>query len=610
MTTQRIKILMTMHRHVAGVAFLLGLLLIPLGRPARAAAAPRPTDTPTSTATPTSTPTATATATATATPTYTPTPTATPAHHPTLALSASQGLPDTALVAVASDFPQGKAVALDLDGHQLGQTDADAYGHARFDLTIPTATTTGPHEFLAFGANHTSASALFTVAAATHPFLILSATQGITGMGVTIDGQGYHPNASVTFYWDHVDPAAELGSAPVDDLGDAHSYFTVGQGLAANQTLPAPPGPHAVIGVESRPHLVGNATFTVPLLAVGPGGDPGNPCHAGDFAVPIPLPVIGGTVCVPTGSFIGHVLGIVVGLFTAGLGAITKPFTDLLTTVPDITSWPDAAEFFNYMLGVGLGIWGAFIALAALHHYRRQIFTTAGGSAPLLGVDDAVIGAMLIGALFFLTQQAVGTANWLSLQITNHVGSLGAAAFGRLIGDVGTSFTDLPTLPADFVVGVAMLIVALLVALVRLVGDFAEIWLYVIGPVAMALWVYPPTRPIATRWMAAFGSVLLWGAGFAAGLKAIVIVNLDLVASDKAYQASVVELIVGLGGMVFLFAVPRFVDALVGAVTAAASGAYGLANGVVGGTVGGAVSAARGGVATGITKAVTQVMKP
>ena len=100
-----------------------------------------------------------------------------------------------------------------------------------------------------------------------------------------------------------------------------------------------------------------------------------------------------------------------------------------------------------------------------------------------------------------------------------------------------------------------------------------------------------PTREITRRWAAAFAAVTLWGSGFAIALKTIEIVALDLPQSDPAYKNPIVVALTGLAGMIFLFGVPHFVDAIIGAVTAVASGAYVMAEGVVGGAIGGATAA-------------------
>jgi len=106
------------------IALLAALVLLALsmgGGSARAASAPTPTDTPPATQTPY--------------PTYTPAPAPTATHHPTLALSASQGMPDTPLVVVGSDFPDGQVTLYWDEAYLARGTSADSYVH--IDTRVP-----------------------------------------------------------------------------------------------------------------------------------------------------------------------------------------------------------------------------------------------------------------------------------------------------------------------------------------------------------------------------------------------------------------------------------------------------------------------------------------
>ncbi len=150
---------------IVGLVVVLAALAMPLAmhkQTVYAAAAPTPTETPVPTQTPY--PTNTPYATGTPEPTYTPYPSATPAHHPAIALSSSQGISNTHIVAIVDDFPPATTVTLywDETPHILGRTDVDDSGYTRFDVTIPDAPV-GPHEVRAVGAHHTSAGAPYNV---------------------------------------------------------------------------------------------------------------------------------------------------------------------------------------------------------------------------------------------------------------------------------------------------------------------------------------------------------------------------------------------------------------------------------------------------------------
>ncbi len=163
---------------IVGLVVVLAALAMPLAmhkQTVYAAGAPTPTETPVPTQTPY--PTNTPYATGTPAPTYTPYPSATPAHHPAIALSSSQGISTTHIVAIVDDFPPATTVTLywDETPHILGRKDVDDSGYTRFDVTIPDAPV-GPHEVRAVGAHHTSAGAPYNV---TGPIVIGGSIPGI-----------------------------------------------------------------------------------------------------------------------------------------------------------------------------------------------------------------------------------------------------------------------------------------------------------------------------------------------------------------------------------------------------------------------------------------------
>jgi len=203
-----------------GLAILLMTLAGPLAvRMAHAASAPTPTETPVPTQTPY--PTNTPYATATERPTYTPVPSATPAHHPAIALSSSQGISTTHIVAIVDDFPPATQVTLYWDDtpHGLGQHDVDASGYTRFDVTIPDAPV-GPHEVRAVGAHHTSAGAAYNV---TGPVVIGGGIPGIDPTTGGVAGAG-GCDAPLAF---HI-PVPFGSPICIDTLGAITSLFVGG----------------------------------------------------------------------------------------------------------------------------------------------------------------------------------------------------------------------------------------------------------------------------------------------------------------------------------------------------------------------------------------------
>src|SRR5207244_1439903 len=134
------------------------------------------------------------------------------------------------------------------------------------------------------------------------------------------------------------------------------------------------------------------------------------------FALAIPLPFVTGTLCLPFGGFVSSILQGVTSIFTAALGIVTAPFTRMLTRTPDVTQWSEASDFFTYLWVIGGSIYGGFLVLAALHHYKRQVWGGAVGG-PFLSLADAVTGALLLGALPWGIGQWLGLVNGLAADI-------------------------------------------------------------------------------------------------------------------------------------------------------------------------------------------------
>jgi len=577
------------------VVLLLGvvlpLLVARAGDAVAAGASPPPTSTPPPTQTPY--------ATNTPNPTYTPQPTAKPTHHPALVLSSAAGKADDALLVAASDFPGGGLVTLYWDNTPLKGADgqplsgnADDSGYILFRGVVPHGATPGPHEIRAVGPDHTSAGALFTVQIYT-PAIALNPTQGITGTQVTVQATGFAPGASVALYWDRRDTSGLLGILVADAAGMVRHAFAVGEPRATLTTpLHATPGAHTVYAVEATPDLVAHAPFVVPDLAVGPGGpkNPNNPCAEGEFALPIPLPVIGGTVCVPTTSFVGDVLNTLAGFLVGAVGAVMSPFTNALTIEPRIDKSLIGSDLWWYAYGLGAGIAGSFYALAGLHYLRNA---TRKDFEPFFTLQDAVLGGLFVGGMPIWMPILFNTGQLLTDKIKHHVGqALAMGALGRVFGDLVKALTGDPGMAiVDLFTGILMFVFGLLVGLIRLVGVYGLGWLYVVSAMAMATWIYPPTRGIAVRWFQAFCAILLWSAGWAVALQVIAAIWLWLPTSDSAWDNPLMQAISAVSALVLLFVTPRLVDMLIGTGIAGVSGAYALTEGIIGAAV---VAASRG----------------
>lgn len=559
----------------AFVALLTSLLFA--AQVVRAASAPTSTPQPASTATPY--------------PTYTPAPSATPVHRPTLTLSSSSGTAGAALLVAAADFPANGTVTLSWDGQYLARDTADDTGYVVIRTAIPADATPGPHELRAIGPGHASAAALFTVTTYS-PVLTLTPTQGITGTQVEARATGFAPETSVAFYWDRRDSSGLLGILVTGADGVVQQTFAVGEPRATLTTpLRVTPGAHTVYAVAAHPALIAHASFSVPVLATGAGGPsaPGNPCGDGEFALAIPLPVIGGTVCIPTMSFIGDVVTGLANLLVGAVGTVMSPFTNALTIEPRIDTSLVGADLFHYAYGLGIGIAGSFYVLAGLHYLRNA---TRKDFEPFFTLQDAVLGGLYMGGMPLWTPILFTTGQWLTDRIKNHVGALALASLGRVFSDLVKAIGGNAGLAiVDLFTGVLMFVFGLLVGLIRLIGVYGLGWLYIVGVMAMATWIYPVTRGIATRWFAAFCAILLWPVGWAVALQIIAVVWLWLPTSDPAWDNPLMQALSAVSALVLLFVTPRLVDMLIGTGIAGVSGAYALTEGIIGGLVGEATAA-------------------
>ena len=389
--------------------------------------------------------------------------------------------------------------------------------------------------------------------------------------------------------------ARARGAAPLRADGRGVRAATVLR--APTDTATATPAPTQTARVEI---VVATATPTpspspspTPVLVNGPGGTPGNPCVAGDFAQAIPLPVIGGTICLPTSAFLGQVVTALANFLVGAVGLVMSPFTNALTIEPRIDRSLDGSDLWHYAYGLGLGIAASFYVLAGLHYLRNA---TRKDFEPFFSLQDAVLGGLYVGGMPFWLPILFGTGQWLTDQIKGHVGTLAMSSLGRVFSDLVRALTgDVGMAIVDLFTGILLFVFGLLVGLIRLIGVYGLGWLYIVSAMAMATWIYPPTRGIAVRWFAAFCAVLLWPAGWAVSLQVIAIVWLWLPTSDPAWNNPLMQALSAVSALVLLFVTPRLVDMLIGTGIAGVSGAYTLTSGIVGGLIAAAGKAKMGG---------------
>ncbi len=542
---------------------LLALSLRTTAAVARAASAPTATET----SPPTQTPY----------PTYTPAPAPTATHHPALQLSASQGLPATALTVVGADFPDG-AVTLYWDGAYLARgTSGDAYAH--IDTTVPatgSGAALGPHEVRAVGPDHTSASVFFTIARTLHPKVTLAPTHAavVTGTVVTLDVSGFAPNQTVNFSWDRVGGAQIFSHGTVtDDNGDTNADLILG-------TDPTPGvGTHRLYAWGTGPALSTSASFTV---------DPPPPACTGWFQIPLPFSA---PFCFDPAGWIGVWLH---DGATAGATAVGALVAKDLTTQQDYTRIAPLQPAFTTMQQLARDLFGVLFLAGALTWYARRLGLGPGGEAATQLVEGG-LGLAVTTALPWLLHLYIVAVNAASGLILADPDNQGGAAIGALAAHlVDTALLSVLTGDPLFLLVVAgfvavFFILLVLIAITRTIGTIYGAAVYLAAPVGAICMVTPLTRSVAAAWARLWFSLTLWGVSYAVALVAVR-------AMVAAFGSDGLQsLALALAGALVLYGAPRLGDALLGG---GASRALGIGNVPLLGTAARAgLAAATGGTA-------------
>ncbi len=522
---------------------LLALSLRTTAAVARAASAPTATET----SPPTQTPY----------PTYTPAPAPTATHHPALQLSASQGLPATALTVVGADFPDG-AVTLYWDGAYLARgTSGDAYAH--IDTTVPatgSGAALGPHEVRAVGPDHTSASVFFTIARTLHPTVTLAPTHAavVTGTVVTLDVSGFAPNQTVNFSWDRVGGARIFSHGTVaDDNGDTNADLILG-------TDPTPGvGTHRLYAWGTGPALSTSASFTV---------DPPPPACTGWFQIPLPFSA---PFCFDPAGWIGVWLH---DGATAGATAVGALVAKDLTTQQDYTRIAQLQPAFTTMQQLARDLFGVLFLAGALSWYARRLGLGPAGEAATQLVEGG-LGLAVTTALPWLLHLYIVAVNAASGLILADPDNQGGAAIGALAAHlVDTALLSVLTGDPLFLLVVAgfvavFFILLVLIAITRTIGTIYGAAVYLAAPVGAICMVTPLTRSVAASWARLWFSLTLWGVSYAVAL-------VSVRAMVAAFGSDGLQsLALALAGALVLYGAPRLGDALLGG---GASRALGIGN--------------------------------
>jgi len=553
------------------IAALVIIILLTLGvgaRATRAASAPTPTATPY--------------------PTSTPVATATPTYHPTLTLSASQGMPETTLIVVGSDFPDG-TVTLSWDGAYLARgTSADGYLH--IDTKVP-ATALGPHEVRAVGPNRTSASAFFTVAQSVHPRVTTTLTHAMADKStvVTVNVSGFAPTQMLTLSWDKAGGAA-LGTHAADDNGE--TSFDVVLGVDPTPSV----GPHRLYVAATHPTLLASASFTV--------DPPPPPCGGWSMTLPTGL-TTSKTFCLDPKAWIGDWLKTTA---TAGAAKVGQQVSTGLTAQQDYTQIPALMAVFGTVQDLARDLFVVLFLAGALTWYFRSLGLGSPGDAAAQMVEGG-LGLAFVVELPRLMRLYITAVNGASDMILANAGKQGADIIGTMAGglingDLLKNFLDAPTILGAivlFVVGFFVLLI--LVAITRTIGTIFGAAIFLAAPVAVVCMVTPLTRSVASSWARLWFSITLWGVSYAIALVADAAM-LDYFAHKGLLDGGIQSLTVSIAAALVLYGAPKLGDALLGGGASRALGIghvpmLSTAIGVAAGAATGNVIGALGNVARG-----------
>jgi hypothetical protein len=568
-------------RHTSVVVAALILLALSMGAGiARATSAPTSTDTPAATQTPYPTQTPAAT--------YTPYPSPTVTHHPTLVLSASQGMPATTLVIIGSDFPNGE-VTLSWDGAYLARgTSADGYLH--IDTTAPATAALGPHEVRAVGPTRTSASAFFTVAQTLHPKVTTTLIHALAEKGtvVIVNASGFAPNQRLTLSWDKVGGTA-LGAHVADDNGE--TSFDIVLGVDPTPGV----GTHRLYAAGTHPTLSASTSFTV--------DPPPPPCGGWSLTVPTGL-TTSKTFCIDPKAWVGDWLK---NAATAGAARVGQQVSTGLTEQQDYTQIPALMAVFGTVQDLARDLFVVLFVAGALTWYFRSLGLGSPGDAAAQMVEGG-LGLAFVAELPRLMGLYINAVNGASGMILANAGRQGADIIGTMAGglingDLLKNFLDAPTILGAivlFVVGFFVLLI--LVAITRTIGTIFGAAIFLAAPVAVVCMVTPLTRSVAGAWARLWFSITLWGVSYAIALVADGAM-LGYFAHKGMLDGGIQSLTVSIAAALVLYGAPKLGDALLGGGSSRALGighvpllstAINMATGAaIGGIAGGASAATR-----------------
>ncbi len=353
------------------------------------------------------------------------------------------------------------------------------------------------------------------------PALALSATSGLTTTVIVAASFDFPPNTAVTLYWDN--DAHALATRETDDAGHARLDVTI--------PADATPGGHEIRAVgASRTSAVALFTVVASQGYQDSGGSVPHYCLGGLVQW---CPDLGGLAGAVFGAIGGALNGLVVGLFSPiehnvsdEWTAMVAPFAHDLTYHPNIADpnvlqWDGLRRFQHSLQELAGVLLFGFLTVGVFARYLEQLgvgdFTQL--TSPLrraVVVTGLILGYPQLTSFGFVAlNAATDTINTFPLA----QGESAWTAIRGAILAVQTAFSFTGIL--DVLVMIVGWIIVVLSVVVRMFGEGILGGLYIVGPLALALFVAPYFDTIAKSWARIFISIALWPMGYAVALKLI-----------------------------------------------------------------------------------------
>jgi hypothetical protein len=497
---------------------------------------------------------------------------------PSLVLSPTSGMPGTLITVVGTNFVPSDWVFLhwDVQGSpELGRTTTDGGGYFTLTVGVPGGAAVGTHQVLVVAQGQVRAAAVFAVTNPPPPSptpagppasLSLSPTSGAPGAQVTLLGLNFVPGDTVYAYWDSTGGTV-LGQTTADGGG----YF----GLTVTIPGGASVGGHQIL-IDEGGQVRAGAVFTVTPP----------PAACSGFDVPVPL---FGDICIDISGLIKTIASTLAGMFSGTLNAITAPFVNVLTQTPDFANDATYAHLngasggeylFNDLRALALVLWLGFFFLAIV----RYLLSSIGGDSAheaLGAMRRGVVGLLLV----FAAQPLLGLwfvgLNDVATMVNGYMNSIGDTAFFTAVINALAGTVLVPELAVVYVLfAVIAMLIALLIGIVRVMGLLILAVLYALAPAALVTYVSPEFSRFSRWWFESFVNVSLWGVGYAITLKGLAIVIGDLqswltaqAGGAGSIGASIMLPLLGLGGLLVLYRVPRIISGAIGGAILSTTGA-------------------------------------